>query len=264
MMTAAGSMRNLAALVGVSHQRIGRGLREGQVGGVVQIPEAASEAIDTAFQIYKDVAIDQARATGFPIELVEEMPIYQYTKPRRDGSKPDRMFVDHAQFLTSETRTKLFEKAAATRKFQAGTVESEANTQSYLEQLALREMSQGKHRGRSLKWVVEHLRKVLTKSGFINSLGAMQKIKMRTPRAPLGPIWVDGKPRWDDPYLVATDIESKLLEKHAPSANQPGGTLASGFIFQLAPDLKGTTNAAESSETDRKARRKKWSNKRGK
>jgi len=257
-MTSAGSMRNLAALIGVSHQKIGRWLREGETGGAKSIPtdKATRAAIDLAFTIHKDISKEQAAIENLP--FIEKTPIFPVTKPRRDGKPSDRMFVPETPFIRGETRVKIMEGAARTKKFMSVTVESEIQAQSYLEELADKEIAAGKYKGKTKKWIVRHLKKVLTKSGVI---GDTETLKLYTKRQPLGPIWVDGKPRWDDPYQAAVAVEDEIQRRHAPSANQPGGTLASTFIFQLAPKLttqRGNTNAKP------KARKAKWTNKRGK
>lgn len=256
-MTSAGSMRNLAALIGVSHQKIGRWLREGERGGAKSIPndKATREAIDLAFQIHKEISKEQAEIENVP--FLGNTPLFPVTKPRRDGKPSDRVFIPETPFIRGETRVKIMEQAAKTKKFMSVTVESEIEAQSYLEELADKEIAAGKFKGKSKKWIVRHLKKVLTKSGVI---GNTETLKLYTKRQPLGPIWVDGKPKWDDPYEAANAVEDEIQRRHAPSANQPGGTLASSFIFQLAPKLntQAPTNAKP------KARKSKWSNKRGK
>jgi len=256
-MTSAGSMRNLAALIGVSHQKIGRWLREGENGGVKAIPndKGTRDAINLAFQIHREISKEQAEVENVP--FLGNTPIFPFTKPRRDGKPSDRVFIPETPFIRGETRVKIMEGAAKTKKFMSVTVESEIQAQSYLEELADKEIAAGKYRGKSKKWIVRHLKKVLTQAGVI---GDTETLKLYTKRQPLGPIWVDGKPKWDDPYAAAVEIENEIQRRHAPSANQPGGTLASSFIFQLAPKLtQGTTNAKPA-----RKRAAKWSNKRGK
>ena len=68
IMTSAGSMRNAASLIGITHQKLGRWLREGEQGGVSHIPDdpAIDYAINVAFSIHKDIARDQALSDGVP------------------------------------------------------------------------------------------------------------------------------------------------------------------------------------------------------
>jgi len=72
-LTSAGSMRNLGALVGVTHQKIGRWLR-----GDTPIPREATKAINLAFKIHSEVARDQAAVEGLPFD--PQTPVF-ITRP---------------------------------------------------------------------------------------------------------------------------------------------------------------------------------------
>jgi len=89
-LTSAGSMRNLGALVGVTHQKIGRWLR-----GDTAIPREATKAINLAFKIHSEIARDQAAVEGLPFDarvpvfvtrpdLIKKVPVVVGVKP--DGS----------------------------------------------------------------------------------------------------------------------------------------------------------------------------------
>ena len=90
-LTSAGSQRALARQLGVSHQQVGRWLREGEPlhidahGNIPtnkdgspkvfgEIPEWVDEPLNWAFAVHKEITRDQARLDGFPYN--ETAPIY--------------------------------------------------------------------------------------------------------------------------------------------------------------------------------------------
>ena len=61
-LTSAGSMRSLAKQLGITHQKVGRWLREGEPGGIKAIPAAASQAIGKVFTHHVKLAKEVATA----------------------------------------------------------------------------------------------------------------------------------------------------------------------------------------------------------
>jgi transposase-like protein len=137
-LTSAGSMRQLAALMGVTHQKIGRWLREGQDGGVKRIPDAALPEIDFAFSLHKEIAKDQARANHLP--YTADAPVF-VTRPRRtkrdpktgEGMQGERMIVSHTGFLSPDLRERVIASMHRSGQFIAVSVRSLANLYSYLD-----------------------------------------------------------------------------------------------------------------------------------
>lgn len=121
-LTSAGSQRKLAALLGVSHQRVGRWLREGQPGGVKQIPVEAERSINTAFSIHKEITRAQARADKIP--YFPDVPVYSYRPFLRNGKKGERLVAPHTEFIQQDLRMLYLAYAHRSGKFWGVSIRS--------------------------------------------------------------------------------------------------------------------------------------------
>lgn len=124
--------------MGVTHQKIGRWLREGQDGGAKRIPEYALPEIDLAFAIHRDIAKAQARANHLP--YTADAPVFvQRPRMRKIDAKTgeqmqgDRMIVSHTGFLSPDLRDRVIAAMHRTGQFIAVSVRSLVNLYSYLD-----------------------------------------------------------------------------------------------------------------------------------
>ena len=129
-LTSAGSMRNLAKLVGVTHQKIGRWLREGQPDGAKKIPDEATAAINVAFAFHKDITRQQSKIDRFPYDPTA--PVFVERPTLRNGSPSDRVLVDNTQYIKPELRDQILENLKDTGQIIGVSVRSQINLRSYL------------------------------------------------------------------------------------------------------------------------------------
>lgn len=124
-MTSAGSMRNLAALVGITHQKLGRWLREES-----PIPREATKAINLAFKIHADISKEQARADGLPYDPLAPTLIQRPTL--KDGTPGERVFIDRTQYINPDLRDQIIGTAQQSRRFLQVSIRSNINLYSYI------------------------------------------------------------------------------------------------------------------------------------
>ena len=141
MLTSAGSQRVLARSIGISHQKVGRWLREGlpatidpttgyliHSAGIRQIPKAFSDVIQAAFNHHITVSRLQAQFDNIPFN--SKIPTFDYRgqlrKVDRDGNqiKGDRVFTSDTQFISPELRDKIFDFRQASGKYLAASIRS--------------------------------------------------------------------------------------------------------------------------------------------
>jgi DNA-binding transcriptional regulator YdaS (Cro superfamily) len=153
MMTSAGSQRNLASLLGVTHQTLGRWLKSdyvdpagrliverdasGRRAGVKEIPREASAAINAAFSFHKQVTREQAKIDRVPYD--PNFPIfYERPKSRIDGKPSLRFVAKQTQFIHPQLRRDVITSVAATGKVFAFSVRSMLDLYLYLNKLLAR------------------------------------------------------------------------------------------------------------------------------
>ena len=241
-LTSAGSMRELARQLGVTHQRVGRWLREGEAGGVKSIPEAAQDAIDTVFvQHARYVA---ARAKEFGIPFNKSFPVMMERKPLATGKMGDRVFVENTQFIRRRVRESVFQGAVNSQKFYTGAVRSIVNLRSYFRGRAVEEIRRQKRRDitpAELARMMERsfVAKERREKGRV--IDAAQPFPLYTGREGL-------RIQRGDP-LAVQGIEKQLREKHSPATSQPDTVAADQYLFQLIP-----SNYVEAPQAKRRTR----------
>jgi hypothetical protein len=224
-MTSAGSMRNLAAVIGVTHQKIGRWLREGQPGGVKSIPSDAGtkSAINLVFQIHKDLARQQARADNLPFNAAA--PVFMERKPLRTGQKGDRVFAEHTQFLRHELRNSVVYGAHQSKQFIHVSARSTIDLYQYARSQAVIEIAKG-----GSPFSVKKL------AGFIADAieGKRKRLISEIQPHPLFTQYTAIYPGSDGRNAVR-ELNYKLREKHEPATTEKGTVLADQLLFQLVP-----------------------------
>jgi hypothetical protein len=230
MLTSAGSMRNLAALVGVTHQKVGRWLREGQPGGVQHIPDdsATLAAINQAFAIHKTLAREQAKVDHIPFN--ESTPVYAERKPLRTGEIGDRVFVTNTRFIEPTLRQQFFYNAHDSRKFYFGSVRSVVNLRTYFKGVAKQEKAAGHFKRETVNEAANIIAKRWRgdEKRFHNRIIDMERpFPLYTQKVNL--VFEPGSMRAVDA------IERQLYSKHEPATGEPGTKAADQFLLQLTP-----------------------------
>jgi hypothetical protein len=212
-LTSYGSTRALARDLGVSHQKVGRWLREGQrdelghLIGAASIPADALGAIDTVFQIHAELAREQAKIDRLPFN--KAAPVFVERKLMRTGEKGERALAEHTQFIRPDLRVATFKQAAQSKKYLQGSVRSQIDLKRYFKQLAA-----DKIRERGWRMSPAELARSMLQS-FVNK-EAKQKNRIidKAEPFPLFTQYEDISARRSDPLQAARP------RLHAPAAQQ--------------------------------------------
>ena len=236
-LTSAGSQRKLAALVGVSHQKIGRWLREGvpatidpetgyliKSAGVKSIPKEAAPLIDTAFRIHISVTKDQAKADGIPFN--SNFPAFAERKLLKTRQKGDRVVIENTEFINPDLRAKVIEGAQQSKKYLQVSVRSKVNLVKYFQRGAADEIKQYDRKYETVKG--------LGKKILDSFLARQNKI---LPTDQIQPIYTKYENISKDSRAGAVrGVAKKLRAKHESSAV----SLADEILFQV--DNRRQTN----------------------
>ena len=222
-LTSAGSMRNLAKLVGVSHQKIGRWLREGEPTGAKKIPAEATDAINVAFAFHKDVTKQQAKLDRFPYN--PQAPVFAERPTLRNGKPGERLAVNNTEYIKPQLRNKIFEDLQKTKQIQGISVRSQINLRSYLKAKPTDNASEV---SRKFK-----IRTPTDERGRLTLLGSFKKREKTSPGtgfiAPINITAVDFRPQAD--IELSINNINTLLKKHSPHAT----VFADQFLIQTLP-----------------------------
>ena len=235
------SVRALARDLGVSHQKIGRWLREGQRDesgariGVVQIPTYAAESINAVFAIHSDLAKQQARIDKLPYN--KNAPIFTERKLMRNGNKGERAVADNTQFIRPDLRIETMVSATKSGKYLQASVSSRIDLKRYFKERALDLAMQRGYR--TDKYRIKQLSDAMLDS-FIRKEAAQKNriIDKGEPFHLFTQYENISAARSSYPLEAALGIEDKLRKKHEPSTGGPNTALAESFLFQLMPHSK--------------------------
>ena len=256
MITSAGSQRRLASLMGVSHQKIGRWLREGEKAvidaytgeiahsaGAVKIPESAHAIIDNAFQHHKEVCRQQSKDDDLP--YLKDTPVFIFRKALRDGNPGQRGFVLDTQYIKQKLRTQIFTSMQRTDKVLTANVRSTVDFIKYTGRVVDQERAGG---------FVLGSRKNHIKSSLLSFYNKNQ-IQPENYKQSLFTRGENFMPGTDTAKAVKS-LENQLQSKHSPAAT----SFADEFLFHIIPQ----NYARPQSQTARRKAIKKPANKRGK
>lgn len=224
-MTSAGSQRRLAALVGVSHQRIGRWLREGQPGGVKTIPPEFTQAIETAFELHAEVSRDQAAADHLPFN--PDLPVFM-SRPdmrkidRKTGQpmKGERAIVSEAQYMTPELRNRVIVSQQKSRQFSYVSVASIIDLYKYLKIDPDNPIEDGEDRIQT----VGMLNAFMFREKYLGPTNAAAKLFTKKENIMPG----------TGAGLMLRSLNGKLSEKHEP--HSVPGMVGTELLFKTLPD----------------------------
>jgi hypothetical protein len=229
-LTSAGSQRRLAAQLGITHQKLGRWLREGEAGGIKAIPTDifTRTAIDLVFADHRKAARARARKDQVPYNA--DVPAFMIRKPLSTGQMGDRVFVEHTEFIKRDVREQVFQGAVDSQRFYAGSVRSVVNLRSYFRGVAAEEIRRRHRTDVSVSELTSHIQRdwigdeKRERGRIIDPLRPFPLFTMR-----------EGlKIGSGDPTAVR-GIERQLREKHEPATGQPGTVAADEYLFQLIP-----------------------------
>lgn len=223
-LTSAGSMRNLAKLVGVSHQKIGRWLREGQPDGAKKIPADATAAINVAFAFHKDVTKQQAKLDRFPYN--PQAPVFVERPTLRNGKPGERLVANNTEYIKPELRDQVFEDLQKTKQIVGISVRSQINLKSYLK---AKPTDNANALRRKFKYQGEK-----DNQGRTTLLASFNRREANSPgsgfTAPLYTRTTDFTPQANAVQSLR-DINQRLQEKHSPHAT----VFADQYLIQTLP-----------------------------
>lgn len=244
-LTSAGSIRELARRVGVTHQKISRWLREdpngtpefdGRFRGVLHIPETAARAIDRAYENHAEFVRGQAHEAGLPFNRAAPSAMFRVplrkTTPQGEPILGDRVIVDRSQWMHPELRNKIIQGAQDSGKYAIASVRSVIKLEDYFKDRAREEL-----RERPRKISVKRLSGLMLKAWqererkeHGRSIDADRPYPLYTARQFISPHMAPRGTR-----DAVKDINAKLRQKHEPATGDPGTVLADQLLFQLLP-----------------------------
>lgn len=240
-LTSAGSQRALAKLVGVSHQKIGRWLREGEPptidpttgytihgAGAKQIPEEFKGAINLAFHLHKEVSRDQAAIDKLPFN--ERAPTFDYRGIMRTGEKGERVITDNTRYIKPELRTDILEAKQKSKKYLQASIRSTVNIKRYFQRVAAEEIERtGRKRTTPAKLGKQIMDSFHRRHGKILADDELMPLYTRYENISPG----------TDPRRSVDSITRQMRQKHEPHAV----AAADEFLFQLMPQKRGKSKA---------------------
>lgn len=239
--TGAESQRNVAALVGISHQKVGRILKgEYAPDSKVLRDPGLIAAIDSAFRIHTDVARAQARRDGLPFDpslpvfysrlpmkvskMIDQIdrktgevvrvkvPVIDPRTGRQQVAPGDRVAAQNTHWLSDALRNAWIAGKAKTGKFYAASVGSIVDIRVY------KKRADANQRGPRTERQKENRRQIVEKlnAGAVNVPMFTKYTDLSFPAS-----------------MIARDIDGKLRAKHEPATGGPGTLLANQVLFQL-------------------------------
>ena len=222
--------------MGISHQKLGRWLREGQPAlldpetgylissaGAKAIPKDATAAINHVFSLHKTLTRDQARADALPYNA--RIPAFTHRGVLRTGQPGERVFIENTEFIRPELRFDILVDLQKTNRFMQGSLRSTINIKRYFEKTAQDEITQFKRtRTTAKKLGSQMLQSFLSRNNRIIESDELMPLFTRYESMMPG----------RDPYSFARSIEKKMHQKHEAHALH----LADEYLFQLLPQRR--------------------------
>lgn len=252
-------MRALARDLGITHQKLGRWLREGEQGGVKAIPSDpfTTAGIEAGFAHHKRLTRAVAQADGVPYD--PDLPVFLMRKPLKTGELGDRVFAHSTEFIHTELRTRILKSQGRSQAFFAVTIQSEIDLYLYFEELAKEELAKSPSKRR--RNTVESLTADMIES-FNAKYGQQGKDGMPVPvlgtAAQYRHLYTRRESIAPGSSIknAVEYIEENLKRKFEP-ASEFGEGFAKSYVFQLLPasyeQYKRKPKAAKKTSASRKA-----------
>lgn len=211
--TSAGSMRSVAALAGISHQKVGRILHDTYAPNSRALSDPGLlQAVELAFSIHKQVTRDQARADGLPYSAA--VPIFVERLRTADGTPGDRVGALHTHWVSDALRNAWFEAMHKTGKYYAASIGSTVNLVIY------NRRAEPEFRGR---------RDALTR---YHRATIKRQIEQQTINGKIYTKYTPLEQSFPVDAVIA-DMTNKLRQRHEPATGDPGTALADSFLLQI-------------------------------
>jgi len=263
--TSAGSMRNTAALIGISHQKVGRILRAGEPGQLSPKSKSLNDpglinAVHSAFQIHKDITREQARIdklpfnpdapifiqrlvytpwdnvpTGYEIQKMTprgpEWVTEYHRRPQRDASgklveiRGDRVLADHTHWISDKLRNRWLDVMRKTSAFLNVSIGSLISIVDYP--------------GARIEELLDTIKndtidKAIHAAKILNTIEQNIRLaRVFTPMQGMAPSF-----RLSD---LTYNLDKRLTEKHQPATGKPGTRLGDQILLQV--DSRKKSNA---------------------
>ncbi len=242
--TTAGSQRNLAKLLGITHQKLGRWLREGEPKGIKQIPAEAAPIVNAVYDIHKNIAKEQSKIDRLPFD--PKNPVFWQRPLLRNGQPGERIFATNTQYIRPEIRNQIFSKIQKTGQSISVSVRSTVDLYSYLKAPSATPSTLT----RAFK-----IRGAKDNQGRTTLLESYKRREQETPGkgyiAPVYTTMTDFR-KQADPELSLNDLNFKLTQKHEPHAI----SLADMFLIQTTPGQYDRFNIPQTASTAREIKKR--------
>ena len=248
-LTSAGSLRALGRQMGVSHQKLGRWLREGKplppdADGVIPtrrdgtiktygaIPDDdpfVKAGIDLVFKAHVREVKKAARKFDLPFD--PEYPAMAVRKPLRNGQQGDRVFIEGTQFIDRETRKRVIGRLGQSGDYFAVTIQSEIDMIAYADQAAEEEYKTFSSVRK------KRFSKIELRDSILRSMGdTVNKGRTITDENRMRPLYTrrEAIAKGVNLKTAVQAVEDMLRQKMEPAADFGAG-LAKSYVFQLTP-----------------------------
>ena len=266
--TSAGSQREVARRLGISHQKVGRILKAGQEGGyrpdakTLRDPALVAQ-VDRGFKDHQRIVRETAKAQGLPYSAavpvfygrlprkvtrtevdrqtgeIRRVPVIDPQTGRQKIEPGDRVVAPHVHWLSDKLRGDWIRAVHKTEKFAGVSVASLVNLKLYFKRADERMRGQ-KRTPDQKKWRKEMRERIKVAEIQAASLEAAVYTK---------PVPMDF-----GADTVIKRIDRQLKEKHQPATGPdlPGTKLAAKILLQIDP--RGNDEPAKKKpQTRRKA-----------
>lgn len=224
--TSQGSQRGVAALLGISHQKVGRILKAGypELGGyaansrVLSSP-ALIETVAAGLSVHIDLCRRIARKHGLPFN--SKLPLLAARMPLRTGELGDRVVVFNTHWISDRVRDAWLTAMQRSGKFISVSVRSVVDLRAYNRQADQR-FKESRKRFRSEQ-------QSENKRSIKNKIDEGQfKSAIFTPYTDMRPgIYIED---------TIARITEALQKRHEPATGSAGTSLADQYLLQVAPN----------------------------
>ena len=223
--TSAGTQRNVAAKVGISHQKIGRILKAGFEGGYplnskVLTDPTLSRAVNSAFRAHTKKVRRRAEKDNIPFS--EKFPVFYARMPKVDGTPGDRIVATHTHWLPDRLRNAWIGWLQETRLFYAISGQSIIELEFYNNRAEI--SFQGVKRTET--------QKLFRREFAAMRAAGLKYIPVNTPYTKL-----DASFPLSD---VIADLDEKFRTKHEPAATTDYCKIGSQYLLQIDTTNKDT------------------------
>lgn len=229
------SQRAMAASMGISHQRLGRWLKQGYEGGVKRIPAdtLTQQGIDAFYRQHVRNCNAQSKREGLPsgIPVFFNRPTLKIPNKKGEYVKGQRIIVNNTHHIRNNLRTAIVQILHSTGKYVTASVQSIIDMALY----NARAQDRYNKLGESLfKTDDDSNRAAAARKAIKEALKLNKKLTGdSTFTAPIYTKMVDIRPDSNIEAAVSK-LNDLLRNRHEPATGARGTLFQSAFLFQLA------------------------------